>query len=113
MTSFKPNWKDWEAMANGPEAKAVVRAAAEEGVSILKGLAAEFTDVTDDDKTHYIDSIEIEEVTVGPEEGFKRPRAGARVRVTVPYAAAIEWGNEHVKRPHRPLRKTLDAMGGD
>lgn len=113
MTSFRPNWKGWAAMANGPEARAIVRAEAERAMAIAKGLAAEFTDLTDDDKKHYIDSFSIEETTVGPEEHFKRPRAAARLVNDSDHAVAIEFGNKHVKRPHRTLRKTLDAMGGE
>lgn len=113
MTGFRPNWKGFEAMANGPEVRAIVNAEAKRAMEIAKGLAAEFTDLTDDDKKHYIDAFSIEETTVGTAEHFKHKHAAARLVNNSDHAVAIEFGNQHVKRPHRTLRKTLEAMGGD
>ena len=42
--TFKPNWAAWRAMANGPEAKAMVTEAAEKAKGIAEGLAEEIKD---------------------------------------------------------------------
>lgn len=108
MTSFRPNWKGFEALANGPEARAMVKAEAERAKAIAEGLSQDFR-ITGD----YADSFEVQETTVGPAEGFKHRHAAARLVNTSDHAAAVEFGNEHVRQPHRVLRKTLEAMGGD
>jgi hypothetical protein len=108
MTSFKPNWKGFEAMANGPEARAIVKAEAERAKAIAEGLAQDFR-ITGD----YADSFEVQETTVGPAEGFKHRHAAARLANTSDHAAAVEWGNEHAHKAHRVLGRTLDAMSGE
>lgn len=108
MTSFKPNWKGFEAMANGPEARAIVKAEAERAKAIAEGLAQDFR-ITGD----YADSFEVQETTVGPAEGFKHRHAAARLVNTSGHAAAVEWGNEHSHKAHRVLGRTLDAMSGE
>lgn len=108
MTSFRPNWKGFEAMAVGPEARAIVKAEAERAKGIAEGLSQDFR-ITGE----YADSFEVQETTVGPAEGFKHRHAAARLVNTSDHAAAVEFGNEHVQRPHRVLRRTLEAMSDE
>lgn len=106
MTSFRANKAGFDAMANGPEAYAVLRAKAEEAKAVAEGLAQDFR-ITGD----YADSFEVAEEPDTMENG--ETRASALLKNTSDHAAAVEWGNEHAHRAHRVLGKALDAVRGD
>ena len=105
--TFKPNQAGFKAMANSPELHAACAAAADEAKAIAEGLSQDFR-VTGE----YADSFEVTDETIDWHGEYPGPRAAGRLTNHAPYAAAVEWGNEHVDQPHHVLKRTLDALGG-
>jgi hypothetical protein len=108
LTNFEPNDGGFRAIANSPEVKAALKAVAEKGKSIARGLAQDFR-VTGD----YADSFEVREVTIRWDGEYPGPRAAAQLVNTSDHAAAVEWGNEHAHKPHHVLGRTLDILAGE
>lgn len=103
---FKPNDAGFRAMAVSPEVRAVVVAEAERAKTIAEGLAQEFRRTG-----RYASSFEVtsETVKLTTRAGAHDVAAG-QLTNRAPYAAAVEWGNSHDRKPHRVLGRTLDAM---
>lgn len=106
--SYQPNSAGFRAMAIGPEIRAAVKAEAERAKGVAEGLAEDFR-VTG----NYADSFEVSDSTTELRTGFgSHPVATGVLTNISEHAAAVEWGNEHMRRPHRVLARTLAGLGG-
>lgn len=123
LTHFQPNNDGFRGIANSPQMKAALKAVAEKGKGVAESLSAEFTDLTDDDKKHYVDSFEVRPVTVQWDGEYPGPRASVQLINTADYAASVEYGSGpkgghgSSKRPtssaHHVLGRTLDILAGE
>lgn len=100
--TYVPDESGFRALAVGPELLAACMAVAERGRAYAEVISAPFSDTGE-----YAGSFDVQPaVTVVN----RLPRASARLENTAPHAAAVEWGNENVPNPHRPLGRTLDHL---
>lgn len=102
---YKPN-PEWIAkMAIGPEIRSVLREVAEKGQGIAEGLAQDFK-ITGD----YAGSFQVRDETIAWTGKYPGPRAAEQLVNTSDHAVAVEFGNEHVPRPHHVLGRTAAAL---
>lgn len=96
------NKAGWDAIALSPEVLAACMAEAERGKAFAVGIAPV-------DTREYSESFDVDpDVVTYFRSG---PRVAARLVNTAEHAAAVEFGNEHVKRPHRVLGRTAAYLG--
>jgi len=102
VARYKPNEKNFQKLLMGKPAYKAAHRKARVGKNILESVAPV-------DSGEYLRSIHLEFGVVP-----KRRRANARVAFWIvadaPHAAAIEFGNKHIKNPPRPMQKTLEAL---
>jgi len=103
MGRFQPNHAGIQALALGPEIRAVLGAKGEQAKSIAESLSEDFR-VSGD----YAEGFELE---AGTRETGRNRRAQVTLVNTSDHAAAVEWGNARDHRPHRVLGRTLDQLG--
>lgn len=99
MATYQPNFGGFAAMAVGPEMVEAVRTEAERAKAVAEAMSEDFR-VTGE----YADSFEVTSEFV---EISGHLRAAGRLTNTAPYAAAVEWGDSHDRKPHRVLGRTL------
>ncbi|NAE18051.1 hypothetical protein [Enterococcus hirae] len=118
--TFTPDRAGWNALATGPEIRAVLESVMSRGQSFAEGISPRSTD---EERAYfarrygatpgprYADSFEREIVVedVG-HRGY--PRVEGILRNTAPHAAAVEFGNAMVANPAHVMAKTTDYMDG-
>ena len=110
-TEFKPNFREFERMANSEATRRVLTAKAEEAKAAARGLAEAFR-ITG----HYADSFVIRPETVGRAEGFKNRHAAVKLVNTADYSTVVEWGRAATSRKgparaHHVLGRVAASFG--
>lgn len=111
MSNYKPNRRGLEQMATSPKMQEVVLRVAEKAKTIAEGISQEFRDTGE-----YADSFEIIPTEVTVNIRFPHKAAGAQLRNTAGYAAAVEWGKggtaaQPGRKAHHVLARTLAELG--
>lgn len=114
---YVPNQAGLQALATGPEIAAATLAVAEIGKAYGESISPRSTEEQRayfdrrygdaDDGERYADSFEVRNELVVVRG---RARVAARLENTAKHAAAVEFGNAAVARPHRVLGRVADHL---
>ena len=103
---YEPNEAGFKKMALSPDILDACIAEAERGKAFAEAIAPRSGD---DEGEPYADSFDVTPTTTRVFRGS--PRVAAVLSNDVPHAAAIEFGNAHVKKPHRVFGRTAAYLG--
>lgn len=104
---YEPSKAGFAAMMMSPKLLAICVAEAERG----KAFAEIVSPRSNDGRGRpYADSFDVQPITTTAFRGG--PRVGAELSNDAPHAAAVEFGNAHVRRPHRVIGRTAAFLAG-
>jgi hypothetical protein len=106
MADYEPSKAGWQEIAMSPQIQAACLAEARRGMAFAVGISPRSED---GDGKPYADSFEVEPMVTHQFRGG--PRVGARLRNRAGHAAAVEFGNTRMRRPHRVLARVAAFLG--
>lgn len=103
---YEPSARGFAEMSMSPDILDACMAEAARGKAFAVGISPRSGD---DEGRPYADSFDVEATVV---HYFRRgPRVAARLINNAPHAAAVEFGNKRMRKPHRVIGRTAAFLG--